>query len=440
MNEVLQIMVSSIFVVLTVGGFLSSAFVSLFINKKRDGEKNFQESSKRPIVQIKEHVQCCATRYPNGGHRIRMIALTAVSVVAISCFGILVARRYLYDTKPEPTEYYLSQNASPTPEMMQGDEITSGKKLFPRMEALRFREDGMVKSIYNSLSHSIDANDMVIITYDNGAVAAFGRVNAGESSKSYDITEWNEKNIIQAIDCSEYVAALTSQHKAVLFPYRYGEQDGVVATNTSINDLGIVQAESWDDIFQLAGTSSFLAGITHTGNVIVAGQKEPYLKDAEKWENIQQISVGRHYIIGVDSDNKAHVTFCELQNEIDQWDNIVQVVGDTEPNYDYALGLRKDGTIATAGNLKNYGIDISNWTDVIYLCARSGNVIGLRSDGTLLATGNASWLSSLGWTDLIEIDVGKNFAIGLHSDGSVVTKGERLGGWPVIDGLRLWND
>jgi hypothetical protein len=81
------------------------------------------------------------------------------------------------------------------------------------------------------------------------------------------------------------------------------------------------------------------------------------------------------------------------------------------------IGLRIDGTVATAGGL---AID---WTEIVQVESGIMGFVGLKADGTVLITGfdDAMHDEVESWTDIIQISAEYNTVAGLKSDGTVVT-------------------
>lgn len=52
------------------------------------------------------------------------------------------------------------------------------------------------------------------------------------------------------------------------------------------------------------------------------------------------------------------------------------------------MGLRSDGAVVAVGYKKDKRCDVSNWRDIVAICAGDDHTIGLRSDGTVVAAGS----------------------------------------------------
>ena len=102
-----------------------------------------------------------------------------------------------------------------------------------------------------------------------------------------------------------------------------------------------------------------------------------------------------------------------------------------------SLAVKKDGTITMTKLIRKANqetkIDISNWSDIIGLCASTSFMLGLKTDGTVVATGeNEDGQCNVSkWSDIIAIDTGTFHSVGLKTDGTVVAVGSNS--WEQCD-------
>lgn len=93
----------------------------------------------------------------------------------------------------------------------------------------------------------------------------------------------------------------------------------------------------------------------------------------------------------------------------------------------HVVALRRDGTVAAAGNNDKGQCNVQDWTDIIAVAAGFEYTVGLRSDGTVAATGfnNNGQCNVQGWTDIVEICAGNTatYTIGVKADGTIVAAG-----------------
>ncbi|MCH5147729.1 MAG: TIR domain-containing protein [Clostridiales bacterium] len=92
---------------------------------------------------------------------------------------------------------------------------------------------------------------------------------------------------------------------------------------------------------------------------------------------------------------------------------------------DHIICLKIDGTVVSGG-YNDYGqCDVSDWRDIIAICAGHYHTVGLKYNGTVVAIG----LNSVGqcdvsdWRDIAAISADWGHTVGLKKDGTVVAVG-----------------
>ncbi len=162
-------------------------------------------------------------------------------------------------------------------------------------------------------------------------------------------------------------------------------------------------ATSWDGIVKalqgIYDDKYFVAALDNKGKVHVAGDLPARIREAEKWDNITDISVGNETIIG----------------------------------------LRADGTVVGVGMNEHGDLEVSDWRDIAAIYAKGNRTFGLKSDGTVVAVGlnNCGEINLDGWTDIIAIEPDYNATYGLTADGRVLSAGEESYG---SKRLKFWNN
>ena len=96
----------------------------------------------------------------------------------------------------------------------------------------------------------------------------------------------------------------------------------------------------------------------------------------------------------------------------------------------HTVGLRSNGTVVAVGNNDDGRCNVSDWRDMIAICAGSNHTVGLRLNGTVIATGDNSegQCNVSDWWDVIAICAGWNHTVGLQSDGTVIATGSNRDG------------
>lgn len=153
----------------------------------------------------------------------------------------------------------------------------------------------------------------------------------------------------------------------------------------------------------------------------------PYLSPALEWENLVQVSASPNFLVAVDDSGEVHIVGAEksLKNiDLSNFTNIVYVQATPYCIY----GLKSDGTVVSSGQ---YALDLSSWTNIKQLAVGDGDsaqvVVGLTNDGKVLAASDyEEILEAQSWTNIVQVSAGRLHAIGLKSDGTVVTCGRPL--------------
>ena len=112
------------------------------------------------------------------------------------------------------------------------------------------------------------------------------------------------------------------------------------------------------------------------------------------------------------------------QCNVSDWQDIVAVCA----GYSHTVGLRSDSTVVAVGR-NDYGqCDVSDWRDIVAVCVGYSHTVGLRSDGTVVAAGESFFVARntckiSDWRDIVAVCAGESHAVGLRSDGTVVAVG-----------------
>lgn len=104
--------------------------------------------------------------------------------------------------------------------------------------------------------------------------------------------------------------------------------------------------------------------------------------------------------------------------DLSGFDDVVQISAGS----DYALGLKKDGTVVCAGNTE--ACKVNDWKGIRMIAAGYRHSVGLKEDGTVVCAGNSSIGCSVSdWKDIQAVYAGDDLTLGLKKDGTVVTSG-----------------
>lgn len=110
----------------------------------------------------------------------------------------------------------------------------------------------------------------------------------------------------------------------------------------------------WTDIVAIdgLGVTGCIAGLTSEGTVVVSNH-------------------------GVDENGAVYTDAFE-------WSDIIAI----SKGFESLLGLKRDGTVVAAGNLRPGQEDIAEWTDIVAISAGQDIHVGLKSDGTIVMAGD----------------------------------------------------
>ena len=276
-------------------------------------------------------------------------------------------------------------------------EIESWEKIekivFGMGSVLGLREDGTVLSAgsnpeiadevsqwRNVIDISAGAQHAYGVTGD-GKVFAVGKNDFGEE------IEVNDKS-----DIVKAIAVTCGSGNYSVFLDKYG---------VASDDLG------WKEsgIRGISSSGWLTLGIREDGTVSGSGEDYCRLKDyLDTWADIVQALPGDTCAVGLradgtvataggfETDGETIYAFREAQ----EWANIKLLAFDGE---DVLIGVKDDGTVVTdkrfddSGEFSYYDLDdclkkVETWTDIVDVVISGDHIIGLRSDGTALAVGN----------------------------------------------------
>ena len=114
------------------------------------------------------------------------------------------------------------------------------------------------------------------------------------------------------------------------------------------------------------------------------------------------------------------------------WDTIAVRVP-LAAGWSHTAALKTDGTVIAVGDNDDGQCDVSDWTDIVAISARSSQTVGLKADGTVVAVGEGSYgtydkCAIFDWTDIVAISAGNDHIVGLKADGTVVATGRNSSG------------
>ena len=105
---------------------------------------------------------------------------------------------------------------------------------------------------------------------------------------------------------------------------------------------------------------------------------------------------------------------------MDDWEDIVQISG----GYGHLVGLKRDGTVVSAGDNGAGQRNVQHWKDMVSVCCGADRTIGLRRNGTAAVTGREireyGWGNIPAWKDIIAILSDGYDVCGIRQDGALI--------------------
>ena len=223
----------------------------------------------------------------------------------------------------------------------------------------------------------------------NGFVAGH---NGSFLKKDGTVVYWNEnaivkdwKHIIAVARCAGSVWGLRANGSIELLPN--------LEANERANEIA-----GWHDIVAIRGGSSdVLAGLTRDGRVVATLDSLYRDELTAQFHDITAIDVGSRMVVGLRKDGtvvtagRALFPLIGQNPDVRGWRDIIAVAAGES----HIVGLREDGTVIAAGRNKNGQCDVYDWKGIIAIAAGGNGTVGIRRDGkVLLAYKKAGFLDS----------------------------------------------
>lgn len=149
------------------------------------------------------------------------------------------------------------------------------------------------------------------------------------------------------------------------FPIALTEDGRVLSSRYAEN----IDTSGWRDVIKLASNYSLTVGLRSDGTVLTTGgewRSVEFLDDFSEWTDIIDVAVN---------------------------DNTMAMFNDAGSTYDFAVGLKNDGTVVVAGDSSEQFIielkkTISEWQDIKQISVGKCHVLGLKANGTVVAAGD----------------------------------------------------
>lgn len=146
--------------------------------------------------------------------------------------------------------------------------------------------------------------------------------------------------------------------------------------------------------------------------------------------SLQVISTTNQVALAIRSDSTVVVTgnSSKVLYNVSDWKDIIVVCA----GEGFILGVKKDGTVVAAECMNSdtfidFGqLNVKNWKNIVQISASSEHTIGLKSDGTIMAVGNNEFgqCNTAEWSNIVSVSAGLYCTVGLKNDGTVLVAGD----------------
>jgi alpha-tubulin suppressor-like RCC1 family protein len=194
----------------------------------------------------------------------------------------------------------------------------------------------------------------------------------GKDAAEYDVSEWS--GIRQVVAFKDCVVGVTMDGEIVF---------------AGPNRSCMLDCQNWKSVQRIIGAACIVVAERNDGSLIAADEcevTEPYMTSLEH-RIVSGTAVDNRMLFVLDNGRvKATGNSSVLENIVATWTDMQQVAVGNE----FAIGLRKNGTVVSIGVPANEELDVSGWKDVAAICVGGTHVFGLCQDGTVLTGGSES--------------------------------------------------
>ena len=280
-------------------------------------------------------------------------------------------------------------------------------------------------TVWHDIQSVKGSGDGIIALRKDGTVESAGTLPAPEASDWTQARQWSGSlRDIRQVGFSE----------TGLVRYALGE-DG------ACRFFGMAPGALGGTGLRLAGGNRMIYGITGD-NRLLAGEGEaavswiwPHSPKPEELARVKDIEDNGCRILLLMDDGTVFVSEDESRDTEPDWTEWTDVAsleasagvfsGDRSYHAAYAA-VRKDGTVLAAP--EELAALTADWTGMVKVEIGDRWALGLRQDGTVLSAGfaGATPPDVSGWKDIVDIGTGHNFCVGIRKDGTAVFDGDYL--------------
>ena len=184
--------------------------------------------------------------------------------------------------------------------------------------------------------------------------------------------------------------------------------DGLVrlASPTTYNLLRASNGSSGGSVIRSYDAKDFVCGFLYTAVLNENGEAKLYAKPSSN-------------------------SVIQLYKPVSSWSDIEKLCG----GYKHIVGIKKDGSVLTAGKASgNY----EDWSDIVDAVAGYDYTVGLKNDGTCISSKPEIDVSS--WNNIEKIYGGYDYCIGFTKDGEFILSGKPTMNPKIKNAVKMLNN
>ena len=293
--------------------------------------------------------------------------------------------------------------------------------------------DGSLVDVCNEKSS--DRYDGVSKIRGNYYILEDGTVKRSSRSKYTWLDQVNDwRDIADILDLGEMVIGIKKDGKAI-------SAGGTVALKNAIS--------GWQSIVAVSGHMGYAVGLRGDGTAVAAADPAKGASNdscrVSEWRDLVKVVSNKKATYGIRADGGVYISTSRVSDKasIDGWSDMIDVIPCESFETDFAVGLRRDGTVALTH--KNVIMNrIEGWDGIVSIHTLKKALICVFCDGTVNYTlgvgleksSEYSFLEAVkDWGDILTVVASDNTVYGIKNNGEVVSAGR----YPT-QGLRLFSD
>jgi hypothetical protein len=258
-------------------------------------------------------------------------------------------------------------------------------------------------------------NDFSMLLRNDRKVVTYGKAT------DIDTTTW--ENIIQISAYKDHAIGLR-------------EDRTVLVTGKDVTEYDV---SDWSGIRQVVACKDCVVGVTMDGGIVLAGPNRSCMLDSQKWKSIHRI-LGAACIVVAERNDGSLIAVDEYEVTEPYMTNLEHRIVSGTAVDNRMLFVLDNGRVKATGKSSVLENIVATWTDMQQVALGNEFAVGLRKNGTVVSIGVPAneKLDVFGWKDVKAICVGGTHVLGLCQDGTILTGGSESGGLADIAGENYW--